>query len=119
MNGGTRTVSYLLMRLLEVLHEHGDDDVDKNELSHEHKDYEEEWREVWRNATVLKAVVSRLALFAQRVLHDAVPVVARGDSEKSQEGHSEGAKVCVLAQALARVLFVAFWKKISDEMLIG
>ncbi len=97
------------MRLLEVLHEDGDDDVDEDELRHEDEDDEEERGEVGRDAAVAQAVVPLLALLAEGVLHDAVPVVARRNAEEGEEGHAEGAKVGVLAEALAGVLVVAFW----------
>ncbi len=101
-----RRVLYLLVRLLEVLHEHGDDHVDEDELRHEDEDDEEEGCEVGGDAAVLEAVVAVLALLAQRVLHDAVPVVAGGDPEQREEGHAERAEVRVLAEALTRVVLV-------------
>ena len=40
-------------------------------------------------------------------LHDPVPVVTGGDAEEREEGHAERAKVRVLPEALARVVFIA------------
>ena len=91
-----------------MFHENCDDDVDKNELSHEDEDDEEEGCEVGGDAAVAEAVVAFLALFAEGVLHDAVPVVARGDPEQREEGHAEGAEVGVLAQTLAWVIVITF-----------
>ena len=36
------TSADLLMRFLQVLHQHGDDDVNKNELSHKNEDNKED-----------------------------------------------------------------------------
>ncbi len=120
----------LLVRLLQVLHEHGDDDVDEDELSHQHEHDEEERSEVWRDTAVSggvgefklspepqvggefrlpEALVSLFALLSESVLHDAVPVVPRGDPEQGEKGHPERAKVSVFSKTLARVVVVAFW----------
>ncbi len=88
---------YLLVRLLQMLHEHGHDDVDQDELRHEHKHHEEQWCEVGGDAAVPEAVVAVLALLAKRVLHDAVPVISRGYPEQGQEGHAERPEVGVLS----------------------
>jgi hypothetical protein len=82
-------VTYLLVRLFQVLHEHGHDDVDEHELRHQDEDDEEEGREVGRDAAVAQAVVAVLALFPQRVFHDPVPVISGRDTEQGQESHSE------------------------------
>ncbi len=47
----------------------------------------------------------------ERVLEDAVPVVARRYAEQGQERHAKVAEVGVLAQALAGVLVVAFFSQ--------
>ena len=73
--------AYLFVRLFQMLHEDGHDDVDQDKLGHEDEDDEEEGREVGRHAAVPETVVLLLALLAERVLHDAVPVVARRDPE--------------------------------------
>ena len=96
------------MRLLQVLHEHGHHHVDQHELRHEHEDHEEQRREVGGHAAVAETLVPLLALLAEGVLHDAVPVVAGGDAEEGEEGHPERAEVGVLAEALAGVVVVAF-----------
>ena len=100
------------MRLFEVLHQHGDDDVDEDELGHEDEDNEEERREERGDAAVPQTIVPLLALFPEGVLHDPVPVVPGRDPEEGQEGHAERPEVGVLAQTLARVVFVAFCKEI-------
>jgi len=49
---------------LEVLHEHGDDDVDKDELRDEDEDDEEDRRHDATDAAVVNAVVRRVAVFS-------------------------------------------------------
>lgn len=98
---------YLFVRLLEVFHEHGDDHVDQHELRHQHKYDEEHGSDAGGHATVFHAVRRVVAVLAQRVLHDAVPVVAGGHSEQRQERHAEVAEMSVFAQALAHVLLAA------------
>lgn len=110
-----RIHSYLLVRLFEVFHEDGDHHVDEHELRHEHEDHEENWRYDARHATVLDAVRGRVAVLAQRVLHDAVPVVAGGNAEQREESDAEIGKVSVLAEALARVLVVALCRQNSAQ----
>ena len=98
------------MRLFEVLHEDCNDNIYQDKLRHEYEDDEEKRREVGRDAAVPQTVIAFLALFTQSVLHDAVPVVAGGDPEQSQECHAKRPEVGVLAQALAGVVLVALWK---------
>lgn len=100
-------MSYLLVRLFEVLHEHGHDDVHQHELGHEHEDHEENGRNDARDATVLDAISRRVAVLSQRVFHDAVPIVAGGNAEQREESDAEIGKVRMLAESLARVLVVA------------
>lgn len=40
-------------------------------------------------------------------LHDAVPVVARGDLEQGEEGHAKVLKGSVTTHALARIVCIA------------
>jgi len=108
---GGRATTYLLVRLLQVFHKHSHDHVDQNELGHEDENDEEEGGEVRGDAAVAEAVVAVLALLPQGVFHDPVPVISGRDTEQGQESHSEWPEVCVLAEALARVVLVAFWKK--------
>lgn len=95
------------MRLLEVFHEHGDDHVDQHELRHQHEYDEEHGSDAGGHATVFHAVRRVVAVLAQRVLHDAVPVVAGGHPEQRQERHAEVTEMSVFAQALAHVLLAA------------
>jgi len=53
-----------------MLHKHGDDNVDKDELSDEDEDDEEDRSDHTTDTAVLLAVVRRVAVFTQRVLHD-------------------------------------------------
>ena len=58
-----------------MFHEDSDHDVDEDELRHQDEHDEEEGRDVLVDAAVAEAVVGLIALLAQRVLHDPVPVV--------------------------------------------
>ena len=93
-----------------MFHEDSDDHVDQDELGHQHEDDEEDGRDDMRHAAVLDAVLRVVAVLAQRVLHDAVPVVASGHAEQRQEGDAEVLEVGVLTQTLTRMLVVAFCK---------
>lgn len=93
---------------LQVLHQHGHHHVDEHELRHQHEDHEVERRDEGADATVAHALLARVTILAQRVLHDAVPVIARGDAEESEEGHPEVAEVRVPAQADTGVFGGAF-----------
>jgi len=53
---------------LEMFHEHGDDNVDKDELSDEDENDEEHRSNHTTDAAVLLAVVRRVTVFTQRVL---------------------------------------------------
>ena len=101
-------LSHLFVRLFEVFHEDGNNDIDQDKLRHEYKDDEEERSEVWRDTTVPQTVIAFFALFTQSILHNAVPVVARRDPEQGEERHPERTEVGVLAKTLARVVLVTF-----------
>ena len=88
------------MRFFKAFHEDSDHDVDEDELRHQDEHDEEEGRDVLVDAAVAEAVVGLIALLAQRVLHDPVPVVPRGDPEEREEGHSKSSEVSVLTQSL-------------------
>ena len=102
------------MRLFQVFHENGNNDIDEDKLRHEYENDEEERSEVWWNTTVPQTVVAFLALFTQSVLHNAVPVVACRDPEQGQEGHPERTEVSMLSQALAGVVLITFWNVRND-----
>ncbi len=53
---------------LEVLHEHGDDDIDEHELRHQHEDDEEDGRDDGRHAAVALAVLRLVTILPQCVL---------------------------------------------------
>ena len=91
-----------------MFHEDSDHDVDEDELRHQDEHDEEEGRDVLVDAAVAEAVVGLIALLAQRVLHDAVPIVSGGDPEQGQEGHAKRPEVGVLSEALARVMLITF-----------
>lgn len=74
------------------------DDVDEHELGHEDEDDEEDGRDDGGDAAVAHAVHGAVAVLAESVLHDAVPVVARRHAEQRQERHAEVGEVRVLAQ---------------------
>ena len=113
-----------------MFHEDSDHDVDEDELRHQDEHDEEEGRDVLVDAAVAEAVVGLIALLAQRVLHDPVPVVPCApqpvsrpslhvllhftcrDSEQGQKSHSERSKMRVLPETLAGVLLVTFCKYI-------
>ena len=107
------------MRLFQVFHENGNNDIDEDKLRHEYENDEEERSEVWWNTTVPQTVVAFLALFTQSVLHNAVPVVARGDPEQGEERHPERTEVGVLAKTLARVVLITFCKKTKANYCIS
>jgi len=51
-----------------MFHEHGDDDVDEHELSHQHEDDEEDGSNDGIDAAVAHAVRRLVAVFTQRIL---------------------------------------------------
>ena len=53
---------YLLMRLLQMLHQDSDHHIDQDELRHQDEDDEEERREIGRNAAVAQTVIALFAL---------------------------------------------------------
>lgn len=91
-----------------MFHENGDDDVDQDELGHQDEDDEKDGSDDAGHAAVLDAIGRVIAVLPQRVLHDSVPIVARGHPEQRQERNSKVGKVSVLAQSLARMVVVAF-----------
>ena len=120
-------MAYLLVRFFEVFHEDSNHDVDKDELRHEDEHDKEEGRDVLVDAAVAEAVLGLIALLAQRVLHDPVPVVPCAparvrpslhdllhftcrDSEQGQKSHSERSKMRVLPETLAGILLVTLCK---------
>lgn len=82
-----------------MLHQDGNNDVDEHKLGHEHEDHEVDGGDDGADAAVGHAVVRIVAVLSQRVLHDSVPVVARGDAEEREEGHAEVFEVGVPPEA--------------------
>jgi hypothetical protein len=99
---------YLLMAFFEVLHENGHNDVDQDELRHQHKDNEEYGGYDVTDAAVFHAIGGVVAIVPQRVLHYAVPIVARRHPEEGEESHAEITEVRVLPETLAWHLIAAF-----------
>jgi hypothetical protein len=94
-----------------MLHKHGNDDVNKDELSHENKDNEEDGCDDGRHAAVLHAVCFIITVFAQGILHYAIPVVTCCHSEQCKECHPKVAEVSVFSETLALMFFTAFCVK--------
>ncbi len=90
-----------------MFHEDGDDDVDQDELGHQDEDDEKDGGDDSWDATIFDTIGGSIAIFAQRVLHNAVPIVAGGYAEQRQEGNAKIGKVCVLPKTLARMFVVA------------
>ena len=93
-----------------MFHENGDDDIDQDKLGHQDENDEKNRGDDARHATILDAIGRRIAILSQRVLHDAVPVVARSHAEQRQKSDSKVGKVSVFAESLARMVVVAFWQ---------
>lgn len=91
-----------------MFHKDGHDDVDQHELGHQDEDDEKDGRDDARNAAILDAIGRRVAILAQRVFHDSVPIVARRHAEQRQEGDAKIGKVGVFAETLTRMVVVAF-----------
>ena len=66
---------YLFVGLLEMLHEDGNHDVDKDELGHEDEHDEKHGSDVLIDAAIPQAILGVVTLFPQRILHYPVPVV--------------------------------------------
>lgn len=71
-----KPICYLLMRLLQVFHQHGHNNIDKHKLSHKYKANKEEGSYVRIDATVLKTLLGGITLLSKCVLHNPIPVVS-------------------------------------------
>ncbi len=76
-----RKKSYLFVRFLQVLHQDSHDHVDQYELSHQNENDEKDGGDDVRYTAVLQTVGRRVAVLAQRVFHDSVPVITRRHTE--------------------------------------
>ena len=92
-----------------MLHEDSHHHVDQHELGHQHEHHEVDRRYYGTDTAVGQTLVGTVAVLTQRVLHDAVPVVTRGNPEQGQEGHAEVAEVSMFTKALAGMLFRTLW----------
>ena len=100
--------SCLFMTLFEMFHEYSNDDVNKNELCHQHENYKKYRSYNGAHATILHAVRCFVAIVSQSVLHDTVPIVAGGHSKKRQKRHTKITKMGMLSETLARHIITTF-----------
>lgn len=101
-----------------MFHEYCHHHVDKHELRHQYKNDEKHRSYAGGHTTVFHAVGRVVAVLAERVLHDAVPIVAGRYPEQRQERHAEVSEVSVFSQALTRVLFAALCKHEWSVLII-
>lgn len=75
------TATDLLMRFFQMLHQHSNDDVNKNKLSHKNEDNKEDGCDDSGHTAVTHAVGFVITVITKGIFHDAIPVVSCCHSE--------------------------------------